>query len=190
MDPSRKRAIRLTVALTCAVVLAAALIYTSFSAGRDEVTASQLIKRAKPGDDVHPRRVRSSTGRCAGRRSALDFSIRDPKSDVTAAVHYTGEVPDPFAQGRAVLVDVKEGNSPTAIYTGVANSLTTKCPSKYKAASGAIPKASSSARAPGRSDARRAPLTHGSRRPTAADPRLRHRALRVRRVAVRRPRPG
>ena len=34
MDPSRKRAIRLTVALTAALLLATALIYTSFSAGR------------------------------------------------------------------------------------------------------------------------------------------------------------
>lgn len=140
MDPSRKRAIRLTVALTCAVVLAVALIYTSFSAGRDEVTASQLIKRAKPGTTY----ILAGTvvdGSVRRTNAALDFSIRDPKSDVTAAVHYTGEVPDPFAQGRAVLVDVKEGSSPTAAYTGVANSLTTKCPSKYKAASGAIPKA-------------------------------------------------
>ena len=143
MDPSRKRAIRLTVALSCAVVLAVALIYTSFSAGRDEVTASQLIKRAKPGTTY----ILAGTvvnGSVRRTNAALNFSIRDPKNDVTATVHYTGEVPDPFAQGRAVLVDVKEGSSPTAAYTGVANSLTTKCPSKYKAASGAIPKASSS----------------------------------------------
>jgi cytochrome c-type biogenesis protein CcmE len=147
MDPSRKRAIRLTVALTCAVLLATALVYTSFSAGRDEVTASQLINRARPGTTY----ILAGTvvdGSVRRTRTALDFSIRDPKSDVVAAVHYTGEVPDPFAQGRAVLVDVKEGNSPTAIYTGVANSLTTKCPSKYKAASGAIPKASSSGSGP------------------------------------------
>ena len=49
MDPSRKRAIRLTVALTAALLLASALIYTSFTAGHQEVTASQLLARAKPG---------------------------------------------------------------------------------------------------------------------------------------------
>ena len=38
MDPNRKRAIRLTVALTAALLLASALIYVSFSAGRDELT--------------------------------------------------------------------------------------------------------------------------------------------------------
>ena len=35
--------------LTAALILATALIYTSFTAGRDELTASQLLKRAKPG---------------------------------------------------------------------------------------------------------------------------------------------
>ena len=49
MDPARKRAIRLTIALTVALLLASALVYTSFSAGRDELTASQLLKDAKPG---------------------------------------------------------------------------------------------------------------------------------------------
>ena len=49
MDPSRKRAIRLTVALTAALLLATALIYTSFSAGREELTASQLLQKARPG---------------------------------------------------------------------------------------------------------------------------------------------
>ena len=46
MDPSRKRAIRRTIALTAALLLASALIYTSFSAGRDELTAGQLLKVA------------------------------------------------------------------------------------------------------------------------------------------------
>jgi len=49
MDPSRKRAIRLVVALTAALLLASALVYTSFAAGRDELTASQLLQKAKPG---------------------------------------------------------------------------------------------------------------------------------------------
>ncbi len=49
MDPNRKRAIRLTVALSAALLLASALIYVSFSAGRDELTASQLLKKATPG---------------------------------------------------------------------------------------------------------------------------------------------
>ena len=47
MDPSRKRAIRLTVALTAAVLLASALVFVSFASGAQEVTASQLLQDAK-----------------------------------------------------------------------------------------------------------------------------------------------
>ena len=66
MDPSRKRAIRLVVALTAALLLASALVYTSFAAGRDEVTASQLLAKAKPGKSYilaghRARRTRSIT---------------------------------------------------------------------------------------------------------------------------------
>jgi cytochrome c-type biogenesis protein CcmE len=133
MDPSRKRAIRLVVALTAALLLASALVYTSFAAGRDELTASQLLKRAKPGQTY----ILAGTvlnGSVRRTSSALFFSVRDPKLHVAVPVRYTGEVPDPFAQGRAVLVDVREGG-PTG-FVGEAGSLTTKCPSKYQAASG------------------------------------------------------
>ena len=58
MDPSRKRAIRLTVALTAAVLLASALVYVSFTAGNKEFTASQLLARGSPG------RPTSSPARC------------------------------------------------------------------------------------------------------------------------------
>jgi cytochrome c-type biogenesis protein CcmE len=135
MDPSRKRAIRLSVALTAAVVLAAALIYTSFSAGRDEVTASQLVKKAQPGATY----ILAGTvldGSVKRTEKGMTFRIRDPKLKMSVPVSYNGSVPDPFAQGRAVLLDVKEGSSPTATYIGQGNSLTTKCPSKYVAASG------------------------------------------------------
>jgi len=130
MDPSRKRAIRLIVALTAALLLAGALIYTSFSAGRDEVTASQLLTRAQPGRTyVLAGTVLDGSVRHEG--TALLFRVRDPKLKVSVPVRYTGIVPDPFQAGRGVLVDVQEGGSG---FIGQANSLTTKCPSKYQAA--------------------------------------------------------
>jgi cytochrome c-type biogenesis protein CcmE len=132
MDPARKRAIRLTIALTVALLLASALVYTSFETGRDELTASQLIHRAKPGKSY----ILAGTvlaGSVHRDGSELLFRVRDPKLDVSVPVRYTGEVPDPFAQGRGVLVDVHESGSPT--FVGEANTLTTKCPSKYQAAS-------------------------------------------------------
>jgi len=134
MDPSRKRAIRLTVALTVAVLLASALVYTSFAAGRDEVTASQLVKKARPGQTyiLAGTVLNNSVHRNGG---VLMFRVRDPKLKMSVPVRYTGEIPDPFAAGRGVLVDVHTGagNGP---YIGEANTLTTKCPSKYQAASG------------------------------------------------------
>ncbi len=46
-------------------------------------------------------------------------------------VAYTGTVPDPFREGREVIVTVsKQGGA----YVGERDSLITKCPSKYKAA--------------------------------------------------------
>jgi cytochrome c-type biogenesis protein CcmE len=130
MDPSRKRAIRLTVALTAALLLAAALVYVSFSAGNQEVTASQLLSRGKPGK-TYELAGTVMTGSVVHQGSTLMFRIRDPKLHVSVPVRYTGIVPDPFAAGRAVMVAVKQEGT---AYVGEENSLTTKCPSKYKAA--------------------------------------------------------
>ena len=133
MDPSRKRAIRLAVALTAAVVLAVALIYTSFSAGRDEVTASQLLRKARP-DTSYILAGTVLDGSVRRTDASMTFRIRDPKRRISVPVTYSGPVPDPFAEGRAVLVTVHEGANPRSDFVGQPNSLTTKCPSKYKAA--------------------------------------------------------
>jgi cytochrome c-type biogenesis protein CcmE len=130
MDPSRKRAIRLTVALTVALLLATALIYTSFTAGRDELTAGQLLKRAKPGQSYILAGT-VLTGSVQHQGSALLFRVRDPKLSVSVPVRYTGIVPDPFRAGRGVAVTVHEQG--TGYFIGEQDSLTTKCPSKYQA---------------------------------------------------------
>lgn len=134
MDPNRKRAIRLTVALSAALLLASALIYVSFSAGRDELTASQLLNKARPGGQyILAGTVENGSIRRLGEQT--DFSVLSPDRRVAVAVKYSGQVPDPFAQGRAVMVNVTDQNGK---FVGEVNSLTTKCPSKYQAASGAI----------------------------------------------------
>jgi cytochrome c-type biogenesis protein CcmE len=135
MDPNRKRAIRLTVALSAALLLASALIYVSFSAGRDELTASQLLRRAHPGGQY----ILAGTVVDGSIRhpapGTLVFNVFDPHSSKQVTVRYSGSVPDPFAQGRAVLVNVTDSGGS---FIGQQNSLTTKCPSKYQAAAGAI----------------------------------------------------
>src|SRR5207248_3092230 len=125
MDPSRKRAIRLAVALTAAVLLASALVFVSFASGAEEVTASQLLRVAKPG------RSYVLAGTVVSERhegAVLLFRIRDPKLHVSAPVRYTGIVPDPFAVGRPVMVTVQKPAAGST-FVGQANSLTTKCPS-------------------------------------------------------------
>jgi cytochrome c-type biogenesis protein CcmE len=130
MDPSRKRVIRLVVALSAALVLASALVYVSFTAGDREVTAAQLLHVARPGQSY----ILAGTVVSARHQGQdLVFRIRDPKQNLSVPVRYTGIVPDPFAVGRAVMVTVREGSTAASTFVGQGNSLTTKCPSKYQA---------------------------------------------------------
>lgn len=132
MDPNRKRAIRLTVALTAAVLLASALIYTSFAAGNEELTAGQLLARARPGR-TYVLAGTVLTGSVQHQGDTLVFRVRDPKLRESVLVRYTGIVPDPFAPGRGVMVNVHE-RTPGSTFVGEPNSMLTKCPSKYQAA--------------------------------------------------------
>lgn len=130
MTPARKRTVRLTVALSAAVVLAGALVYTSFSAASPALTPSQLVHQAQPGRSyqVTGKVVADSVRRGGG---TLDFSVEDRVGGTVVPVVYTGTIPDPFREGREIIVTVrKQGSS----YVGERDSLITKCPSKYKAA--------------------------------------------------------
>ncbi len=131
MNPARKRTMRLVVALGAAVVLASALIYTSFSAASPALSPSQLVHEAQPGRNyVVTGTVAAHSVRREG--ATLDFAISDRAGGATTVpLSYTGTVPDPFREGREVIVTVsKQGGR----YVGEANSLITKCPSKYKTA--------------------------------------------------------
>jgi cytochrome c-type biogenesis protein CcmE len=100
------------------------------------VTASQLLRTAKPGQAyILAGTVLNGSVRRDG--AVLLFRVRDPKAAISVPVRYTGEVPDPFRAGRGVLVTVtREGSQ----FIGQQNSLTTKCPSKYQAARGSYSK--------------------------------------------------
>jgi cytochrome c-type biogenesis protein CcmE len=129
MDPARKRRIRLVVALTAAVLLAGALVYTSFSAGSETRTPSQLIKSARSGIS-YQLTGKVVAGSIHQRGSGIAFRVRDRAGSASVPVSYTGQVPDPFAPGREVIVTVRREG---ATYVGEPGSLTTKCPSKFKA---------------------------------------------------------
>ena len=123
MDPSRKRKIRLAVALGAAVVLAAALVYTSFSASTEASKPSQI----EPGRSYE---LTGNVVKGSIRRDGdeLRFRIRDRDGTASVPVEYTGVVPDPFREGREVIVsgELKQGT-----FVAERDSLVTKCPSKF-----------------------------------------------------------
>ena len=129
MDPSRKRKTRLVVALSAAILLAAALVYTSFSTSTEAVDPGKLMASAVTG------RAYELTGKVADGSvqrsgSTMRFRVAARSGSVSVPVSYTGAVPDPFREGREVIVTVrKEGTT----FVGEKDSLVTKCPSKYQA---------------------------------------------------------
>ncbi len=124
MDPARKRTIRLVVALSAAVLLAGALVYTSFSGATETKQPSEISegKRTKVTGKVVPGSVRRQG-------SKLRFMLRDREGTKSVPVVYTGVVPDPFRDGREVIVT---GALRDGAFVGEKDSLVTKCPSKFK----------------------------------------------------------
>jgi cytochrome c-type biogenesis protein CcmE len=131
MDPSRKRRVRLIVALTAAMLLAGALIYTSFSAATDAKQPSQLLRSANAGQSYQltGKVVQGSVVRSG---DSMRFTVRDRNGRGAALpVSYSGEVPDPFRGGREIIV---KGTMRNGTFVGQKDSLVTKCPSKFQAA--------------------------------------------------------
>ena len=128
MNPHRKRSTRLVVSLTAALLLAAALVYTSFSASSEARTPSQL--RDAPAGRAYQLSGRVVPGyRREG--DVLVFRVLDPHRPVSAQVRYTGIVPDPFREGRGVMVKVQRHGR---TFVGEKDSMVTKCPSKFQVA--------------------------------------------------------
>jgi cytochrome c-type biogenesis protein CcmE len=123
MDPSRKRKLRLVVALGAAVCLAGALVYTSFSAASEAAKPSEL--REGKSYELTGKVVNDSIDRSG---DELRFRIRDRDGTESVAVAYTGTVPDPFREGREVIVS---GRLEDGTFVAERDSLVTKCPSKF-----------------------------------------------------------
>src|SRR5918997_5758381 len=127
MDPSRKRKIRLFVALGAAVLLAGGLMFTSFTADTPATTPSQLLSQQGGGDYKLTGKVVDGSVKREG--DSMTFSIRDRAGKASVPVTYSGVVPDPFRDGREVIVD---GRLQDGRFVAERDSLVTKCPSKFQ----------------------------------------------------------
>jgi cytochrome c-type biogenesis protein CcmE len=129
MNPARKRTVRLVVALTAAVMLAGALMYTSFSASSEARQPSELAS-AEPGVSYQltGKVQENSVERLPD--GGMRFRVADRDGGAVVPVTYNGSVPDPFREGREVIINVQRQG---ATFVGERDTLVTKCPSKFSA---------------------------------------------------------
>jgi cytochrome c-type biogenesis protein CcmE len=127
VDPQRKRKIRLVVALSTAVLLAVALVYTSFSASTEAKEPSQLLSAAPGTTYEMTGRVVKGSIREQGEGISFHVVDRDGGSE-SLPVSYQGTVPDPFRGGREIILT---GSVKNGTFVGEPDTLITKCPSKF-----------------------------------------------------------
>jgi cytochrome c-type biogenesis protein CcmE len=135
MNPSRKRKVRLVVALGAAVLLAGALVFVSFGTATAAKTPSQVLAAGADGA-TYEMSGKVVPGSIRHQGATLVFAVRDRAGARSLPVRYTGTVPDPFRDGREVIVT---GKLAGGVFVGQRNSLITKCPSKFQNAKSGSP---------------------------------------------------
>lgn len=128
MDHDRKRRIRLVVALSVAVVLSVLLIYTSFTASTDAKEPSEVLAAGPSGETYQVEAEVTSVRNGANNR---DFRVtnQDGGTEKMRVLYPNGIVPDPFRVGRDVVITGSLNEA--GVFVGEADSLITKCPSKF-----------------------------------------------------------
>ena len=122
------RRIRLVVSLGAALLLATALIYTSFNASSEAKTPSQLLQTTASPDRSYQLTGKVVDGSIKRDGDVTSFEVRDRTGDAKVAVRYKGAIPDTFRAGREIIITVKQRGD---VYIGEHDSLITKCPSKF-----------------------------------------------------------
>lgn len=118
------------VALSVAVLLAAALVYTSFSASSEAKEPSQLIGVSSGGSYELTGRVVKHSVQHHG--EAISFRVADREdASQSLPVTYEGTIPDPFRGGREIVL---AGTLKNGVFVGEPDTLVTKCPSKFTTA--------------------------------------------------------
>jgi len=117
------------VALSVAVLLAAALVYTSFSASSQAKQPSQLVGASSGGSYELTGRVVKGSVRHRG--DGIRFRVADREdASQSIPVTYRGIIPDPFRGGREIVLG---GSVEHGLFVGERDTLVTKCPSKFTA---------------------------------------------------------
>ena len=118
------------MALGVAALLSTALLYASFSASSPAESPSQLLHGVRSG---HSYQLTGTvvTGSVRHEGDVLEFRVRDRGGPASVPVRYTGAVPEPFREGREVIVTVRPRGP---VFVGERDSLVTKCPSKFSSA--------------------------------------------------------
>ncbi|MBV9213223.1 MAG: cytochrome c maturation protein CcmE [Actinobacteria bacterium] len=127
MDPARKRRVRLVVALTAAVLLAGALVWASFGEAEGAASPSRVLRDRSGRPYQMTGKVVTGSIRHEGEK--VLFRVRDRNGTASVPVLYSGVVPDPFRDGREVIVS---GHMSRGVFVGQRDSLVTKCPSKFQ----------------------------------------------------------
>jgi cytochrome c-type biogenesis protein CcmE len=127
MDVQRKRQVRLFVALGAALLLATGLIYTSFNASSEARQPSELFN-ATPGKS-YEMTGEVVKGSIVETKNGIKFAVKDRDGTGKALpVTYSGVVPDPFREGREIVLT---GTVENGVFVGEKDTLVTKCPSKF-----------------------------------------------------------
>ena len=128
MDPARKRKIRLVVALSAAVLLAAGPrlhVLQRLDRGARALRGARL----ELGRHLRPHRQGGAGDDRAHRRATSTSRSPTATAPTRLPVTYTGTVPDPFRDGREVIVT---GELEDGTFVAEHDSLITKCPSKFQ----------------------------------------------------------
>ena len=127
MSVAKKRQLRLVAALTAGVLLAVALIYTSFSSANDALEPTELLAANPSGTYDVTGKVAPGSGQ-KGQPLRFEITDRDGGGQSLPVV-YEGLVPDPFREGREVIITGSLNQA--GVLVGEKDSLITKCPSKF-----------------------------------------------------------
>jgi cytochrome c-type biogenesis protein CcmE len=111
------------IALSVAALLAVFLLYMSAFGGTPMIQPSQLA-----GHEGTVSLGGKVVGPIARDGRTVRFKLRDRDGAASVPVVYTGSVPDLFAPGREIGI---EGKVKAGVFHGEADTLVTKCPSKY-----------------------------------------------------------